>query len=126
MARYYDFEARAATMDSGEGEELLKRWIQSLDRVTGPVRRQAVEEVIGEALERQREYPWQWTDHKTETEMWREGWQEDFLQERREALGTDRVWGGYEGYDGEVPGWVEATIWKGGLGLRDASEKSCF
>lgn len=104
MARYYDYEAAAADMTSSQGPDFLKRWIQSLDKITGPLRKQAVDAVKSEAIDRYEGFPWQWSDHQRESQFMPND--EELRFERRQALGHGHVWAGHEGYDGPIDDYV--------------------
>ena len=53
MAKYYEYEEEAARRGPSEGEELVKRWIQALGKLTGPVKRAGVQELLMEIRQHQ-------------------------------------------------------------------------
>jgi hypothetical protein len=102
MAHYYDIEAAASGMEPEQGSWFIKRWIQALGKMTGPVRKAATQQAFESIVALYDKMPWAWTDNLRESQLRLGGYDTQELLERREELGHRHVTAGYEGCDIKV------------------------
>ena len=92
LQRYYRLEEAAEELSEQERGSLFARWITYLSKVTGPIRKMGVAELLGSLPE----LPLKWIE-ATDSQLRAEGATESQVEERRrEMAGVD--------YDSELEG----------------------
>lgn len=78
LQKYYWLEEAIKSLDKTTKDKIFARWIIHLSKVTGPIRREGIQELLNSIPD----IPWEWIE-QTDSQLRDEGATEAMLEERR-------------------------------------------